>query len=140
MPYYDYCCPDGHTQRLFLALRDHTPKQPCSCGLWAEQRIGAPLLVKASQDVCYDSPIDGSPITSWAQRREDLAKHGCIPYDPEMKTDATRRVQEADTALDQKIDAHLEEAYTRMPHAQRQQLKKEVVEQGMEVQLERRTA
>lgn len=38
----------------------------------------------------YESPIDGKWVEGRAQRREDLKRHGCIPYDPEMKKDAKR--------------------------------------------------
>lgn len=32
----------------------------------------------------YQSPIDGSPITSRHARREDLKKNGCVPYEESM--------------------------------------------------------
>ena len=33
----------------------------------------------------YRSPIDGRPITSRSQRREDLKRNGCVEYEPSMK-------------------------------------------------------
>jgi hypothetical protein len=30
----------------------------------------------------YKSPIDGKMITSRSARREDLARSGCVPYEP----------------------------------------------------------
>ena len=32
----------------------------------------------------YRSPIDGKPITSRSQRREDLESNGCVEYEPSL--------------------------------------------------------
>ncbi len=32
----------------------------------------------------YQSPIDGAAITGRHARREDLKKHGCVPYEPSL--------------------------------------------------------
>jgi hypothetical protein len=101
--------------------------------------IQPPLLVKASPDVCYDSPIDGTPITSMAQRREDLARHDCIPYDPGMKQDATRRVKEQDEALDQAIERDVERAIETMPTTKRGQLLRDIVDKGETIEYARST-
>jgi hypothetical protein len=105
----------------------------------AEQIITAPLLVKVAQDVCYDSPIDGRPITSWEARREDLKRSNCRPYDPEMKTDAARYRKAQDDALEASIDQHVEETIEKMPTAQRGKLYSELTEQGVQVEYVRST-
>jgi hypothetical protein len=97
------------------------------------------LLVRAAQDVCYDSPIDGRPITSWDARQEDLKRSNCRPYDPEMKTDAARFRKEQDAALDQSIDAHVEQAIEKMPTAQRGKLYSELTSQGIGLDYTRTT-
>jgi hypothetical protein len=140
MPVYVYRCKFGCETERYLTLAEHKWYE-CTCPVHRipfRQIITAPMLVKVAQDICYDSPIDGTPITSWAQRREDLAKHGCIPYDPEMKKDAIQRTQEADARLDSSIEATVEASYARMPETKRKQLKQEVIDQGMEIQIERR--
>lgn len=101
--------------------------------------ITAPLLVTAAPDVCYDSPIDGRPITSWQARQEDLKRHGCRPYDPEMKTDAARFRQAQDDALDRSIEVQVEETIEKMPTAKRGKLYSELTSQGFGLDYARTT-
>src|SRR5690349_20621275 len=116
MPQYQYRCEENHWFTVFNSVSNHSPTELCTvCGQLAQQVITAPLMVKCAQDVCYDSPIDGKPITSWAQQEEDLKRHDCIPYDPEMKKDQARRIAEADAALDSSVDRQVEEAIEKMP-------------------------
>jgi hypothetical protein len=102
--------------------------------------ICAPLLVKAQPECRYDSPIDGTPITTWRQRRTDLDRHNCQPYDPEMKTDAVRRRQEKDAAIERSVDATVEEAFEKMPTKTRAKLASEVTDQGADCSYLRGTA
>jgi hypothetical protein len=87
--------------------------------------------------VCYDSPIDGTPITSWAAREEDLKKHGCRPYDPEMKTDYTNRLKREDEALDAAVHATGEEAVEKMPTAKRAKLASDLLDKGAQIEYAR---
>ena len=136
-PFYDYCCPVGHRQTKYFCLSDHVREIGCPCGEKAEQVISAPMMLKVAQDISYDSPIDGKPITSWAARAEDLARSGCRPYCPEMKKDAERRRNEAETALDQAVEATVEEAVEKMPTKQRGALFHELTEQAPDVMYHR---
>lgn len=88
-------------------------------------------MVKAAVDVCYDSPVDGRPITSHAARQEDLKRNGCIEYDPEMKKDHERRVVEHDAALDRAVEESVCREVAKMPKKKKEQLIKEVVHQGV---------
>jgi hypothetical protein len=137
VPEYLYRCPNNHWMNNFSSVANHTPIVACECGMMAEQVITAPLLVKVAADVCYDSPVTGEPITSWAQRKEDLKRHDCIEYDPEMKKDAERRKQEKLDALDKSIDTTVEAAIEKMPGRQRAKLHSEVVEQGLTAEVTR---
>lgn len=140
MPEYEYQCPAGHRTGCWTTVAKHRPFVDCmQCGVLAAQVITAPLLVKVAQDVCYDSPIDGRPITNWQARQEDLKRNGCQEYDPEMKTDHTRRLKESADALDATIDAHVEEAITKMPTAKRGRLYSELTEQGVDANVIRTT-
>lgn len=63
-------------------------------GHWRD-RDGNPMDLPSGNDVCcprvfsdiseYQSPIDGSPITSRSARRYDLEKSGCVEMDPPKK-------------------------------------------------------
>lgn len=101
--------------------------------------IGAPLMVKVEPTIAYDSPIDGQHITSWHARREDLKRHDCVEYDPEMKTDYVRGIEARDKQLDQSVDAHVEAAIERMPTKQRGRLYSELTEQGVDLEYARST-
>lgn len=130
MPLYTYHCENDHTHVRVLSVRDHCAVMPCPvCALNASQIIGAPTLV--IQPECrYDSPIDGAPITTWAQRTEDLARHQCQPYDPGLKEDYQRRIVEEERTLDRAVDETVDAAVEAMPTAQRGALYSEVTEQG----------
>lgn len=132
MPNYTYRCSDGHTLETFLPVSLHVSEMVCQqCGQIAFQVICAPLLVKVCQDVSYDSPIDGRPITNWQARQEDLKRSGCRPYDPEMKKDSANFRKQQATELDSAIDAHVEQAIEKMPTAKRGKLMSELTEQGL---------
>jgi len=138
MPLYEYSCRNGHFFMKFLTVVNHSPIWVCdTCGEVGQQVIGAPLEVKIAEDVCYDSPIDGSPITSHAKRIEDLKRNGCQPYDPGMKQDYIRKQQEDEKALDKSIDQHVERAIEKMPTKKRGQLYSELTEQGTSLGLQR---
>ena len=111
----------------------------CTCGLVGEVVIFAPLLVKVAADVCYDSPIDGRAVTSWDAHREDLKRNGCIPYDPEMKTDVANRIKREDRDMDQSVQKHAEELCEKMPTAKRAKLWSEMTEQGVSAECVRST-
>jgi len=139
MPSYLYACRNGHRFQRFSTVSEHTPVWMCDCGQEATQVITAPTLVKVAADVCYDSPITGEPITSHQAHKEDLKRHDCVAYDPEMKKDYERRLDEADAKLDASIDAHVEESIEKMPTAKRAQLWSELTEQGMTADVVRST-
>ncbi len=139
MPYYDYQCQNGHRTTMYLTLANHVGTQPCACGEMAEQVITAPILVACAQDVCYDSPIDGRPITSWQARTEDLKRNNCQPYDPEMKTDYANRLKRQEAELDKSIEQYAEQVTEKMPTATRGKLYSELTEQGVQAEYVRST-
>lgn len=107
------------------------------CDLAAVRIFTAPVMVVAKPDLCYDSPIDGTPITSWAARQEDMKRNNCIEYDPEMKKDAARAQQDRQAAFDKSIDQTVAQTVAKMPAKKRAQLKKELVNQGADCRIVR---
>lgn len=87
----------------------------------------------------YDSPITGEPITSWAKRTEDLAKHNCEPYDPARKQDYLKRMADNDARLDKAMGETAEEFVEKLPTKQRGQLQSELTEQGYGLDYSRST-
>lgn len=139
MPWYEYAAACGCTLETYLPISQYHEAQRCTHGTVMERVIGAPLMVKVAQDIAYDSPIDGTVITSWHARQEDLKRHNCVPYDPEMKKDQERRLQEQDRQLDAAVDETVEAAVSRMPTRTRGRLYSELTEQGVDAQLVRST-
>ena len=139
MPFYAYQCPDGHQFQHYLSVAAHRATWPCPCGEMATQRITAPAMVKVCADVCYDSPITGEPITNHHARIEDMKRSNSRPYDPEERTDFHRRQSQADQALDQAIDIHVEEAIEKMPTKQRGQLASELLDKSATIEYARST-
>lgn len=121
MPVYEFQCPEGHKFDRVLRVADYNVPQGCECGLYAQRQISIPMVF-VSQDIRYESPIDGKVITTRQQRQEDLARSGCIEYDPEMKKDAARRQLENDKNLDKAIDATVEKEIHAMPARSREKL------------------
>ena len=139
MPVYSYRCVNDHQFTRFFSLANHQAVIQCECGVVAQQQITAPVLVKCAADVRYDSPITGEHITSHHARIEDLKRHDCIEYDPEMKRDYERRIADEDAQLDKSIDEHVEASIEKMPTAKRAQLWSELTEQGLTAETVRST-
>lgn len=140
MPIYVYDCPGGHQFEQAQLVAYHTGYFYCKeHRTIAVQVITAPLLVKSASDVCYDSPIDGRPITSWQARQEDLKRNGCREYDPGMKTDYHQRLKDSEAALDKAVDTHVEASIEKMPTKQRAKLYSELTEQGVSAEVVRGT-
>jgi hypothetical protein len=119
-------------------VRDYVEAVDCEqCDLAAVRIFTAPVMVKAQPDIAYDSPIDGKPITTHAARRDDLSRHGCIEYDPEMKKDAARRTQDRQEALDRSVEQTVAREIAKLSPAKRQQLKNEVVNMGVTCEVQR---
>ena len=125
MPTYVYECPREHRFERILRVADYLQPQMCKCGRWGKRVITAPTVF-ASKDVCYDSPIDGRPITSMKARRDDLARNNCTEYDPEIKKDYARRIEREQLQLERSVEATVEATIEQMPVRKREQLETEL--------------
>ena len=126
MPSYQYICENKHHFDRYLPVADYQTPQTCECGAGARRIISLPMLIISGPDVCYDSPIDGRPVTSMQARREDLARSGCTPYDPGRKEDYDRRGKEAEAALDKAVDETVDREIALMPTRKREKLEAEL--------------
>lgn len=135
---YEFSCPNGHHFERTLAVADYQTPQRCDCGADGRRIISIPRLVTASADVSYDSPIDGRAITSRAARRDDMARHGCQEYDPEMKKDAARFRERSEAAVEARMDETIERQIDAMPGRKREKLENEL-KSGADIAVERRS-
>jgi hypothetical protein len=90
------------------------------------------------RDICYDSPVDGTPITNRQARLNDLARHECIPYEPGMRQDAERNRLDAEARLDRAMDETVDAALEVMSARKKEQLVTEI-SSGADVAVERGT-
>lgn len=125
MPLYEYECERGHVFERVQPVAQCSDPQPCDCGQTG-RRIISRTVGFVQRECVYDSPIDGRPITSWAQRREDMARNNCQEYDPGMRQDFDRRIAREDAQLDAKFDATIEAEIERLPVRKRERLQAEL--------------
>lgn len=123
---YEWRCAKGHEFEVSLPVAEYQTPQTCRCGSPARRILSVPKLAYGKRDCTYDSPVDGRPITSWAARRNDLARNGCQEYDPEMKKDVDRRIARENAELERKVDATIESEIERMPVRKREKLDQEL--------------
>ena len=121
MPIYGYACTKGHAFDAYLPLARYKEPQRCPTCQRMGQKILTPPRVMADCEG-YNSPVTGEWISGRKQRREDLKRHGCIEYDPEMRKDAERFNREADKKVDRMITESLNEQFSVMPEAKRKLL------------------
>jgi hypothetical protein len=138
MPLYDYLCPAGHHSSRFTTVANHSPITVCDCGEMAQQVISVPAAITIQPECRYDSPIDGTPITTWAARANDLARSNCEPYDPGRKEDYQRRIQDQEKAVDRSVDEAVGLAVARMDTQTRGKLYSELVDQNKGIDVVRR--
>ena len=137
MPRYEFTCANGHTFDCYLKVDFRDTPQTCGCGASSRRIISLPMI-HVKPDVHYKSPIDDKPITSMAARKEDMARSGCIEYDPEMKTDYSRRIERDEKSLEASVDYSVDSAIANMPAIKREKLESEL-NAGFDVTPERIT-
>lgn len=137
MPLYDYMCwRCNREETLFRHVADRNDAPVCHDRPML-RALSKPSIFVA-RDICYDSPIDGRPITNKQARIEDLARSGCIEYDPGVKQDYQRRITRDEQDLDAKVDSFLEAEIEKMPTRKKERLASEL-ESGIHPEYDRTT-
>jgi len=138
MPIYEYQCPCGTQFERVLPVARYDEAQVCECGKVAQKVILHAPRGYVQADICYDSPIDGRPITTKQARDEDLARSNCVPYDPGIRQDYERRIRDNEKRLEDAVDRSVDEEIARMPARKKEKLQAEM-EGGMDAVPERIT-
>jgi putative FmdB family regulatory protein len=82
MPIYPYRCNECETEfELLASMKDSesekAAKVPTCCGAtMARVFLPAMVQVPGGINICYQSPIDGTPIQTMRKRRYDMEKSG----------------------------------------------------------------
>ncbi len=106
MPLYEAFCPRCGKTDTYYASVENRSKTPKHCGTAMKKMITAAAVRGDIQP--FQSPIDGRPINSRQQWKEDLKRNGCRPWEG---LDAEK--QHADSCLkseEAKSDKKLESA------------------------------
>jgi hypothetical protein len=85
----------------------------------------------------YRSPVDGRLVDGRAQRREDLKRHGCRPYETSEKTEFVRRREADDAALTRSVDRTVEKFWYEQ-NSRGRELLEQAVRAGVGVEYARR--
>lgn len=137
MPIYVQKCENGHEFDVFLKLENYDEPQVCKCGAPAKRKI-VPTMISCdiqSWDY-YESPASGKPITSYKQRREDMARTGCVDYDPAMKDVQKNKINSSDKALEKKLDETVEREWHKMSGDKKEKLTNELAS-GADIEIQR---
>ena len=137
MPIYTYVCDNGHQFDRFLKLKDYRELQTCDCGAASKKKI-MPTMINCDMQPWdrYISPVSGKPITSYKERNKDMEEHGCVDYDPGVRTDTTSHMKREDAKLEKKMDDFVEKSIQEMPVRKREKLES-VLDSGANISYER---
>jgi len=137
MPIYTYVCDNGHQFDRFLKLKDYREPQTCDCGKPSNKKI-MPTQINCDMQPWdrYESPVSGRPITSYKERKKDMEEHGCVDYDPGVRTDTTSHMKREDAKLEKKMDDFVEKSISEMPVRKREKLESEL-DSGANISYER---
>lgn len=128
MPLHDTKCENcGSVEERFIPLKCLGYPMWCAkChGTVQVVYLRAPLGF-VQRDICYDSPIDGRPITSKMARTEDLRRNECVEWDPGMKQDFLRGQRDREAALDKMVDSTVDEFVATAPARKLEKLEQEL--------------
>ena len=137
-PIYDYDCEDGHHFTRFLKLADYKEPQTCDCGKPSKRKI-MPTMINCDMQNWdrYESPVSGRLITSYKERRADMAEHGCTDYDPGMVNSTTSHMEAEDRKVEKRMDETVEKTICEMPVRKREALDREL-SSGADIAYERK--
>lgn len=127
MPVYEFECSNGHVTHDFRGVDERNDPLRCDCGKLAHRILSATQgIVKfpAAGGREYVSPASGKYITTERQRRDDLARTNCRPYEgfeSEAK-EAKRKRAEDEKKSDAKLHENVSRAYYQLSPSKRKVL------------------
>lgn len=113
-------CGSYHEYIRSVSQRDDTPE---CCAQKTEKRLLSAPMMRA--DIApwdaYESPATGKTISSYAQRREDMARAGCRDWEgmDAEKKQSQRLKQYQEQASDAKLDTAVRTAWAQLPPEKR---------------------
>lgn len=123
MPIYEAMCECGH-QEDYYATVDQRLMTPWCCGKRMHKVILTPTMVTADLP-SYTSPIDGKWIDGRKQRKEDLKRAGCRPWEglDQERKESAKQTKYSDQKLDASLTKAASEAFYQLSPSKRDLLK-----------------
>ena len=139
MPIYEFkCINNKHEFTRFLKLEDYRLPQTCDCGSPSRRIISIPMLNCDMQPWDrYVSPASGKVITSYAERKKDMAETGCVDYEPSLTKHVTQHMETEDAKLEKAMDETVEKTVAGWDNRKREKLANEL-ESGADCVYERK--
>jgi hypothetical protein len=102
---FEALCDKCHKIHNYVKSVDTRNETPECCGVQTRKVILTVPMGYVQPDVCYDSPIDGRPITTRQARIEDLKRSGSRPWEGREieQQEANRRTYYEEKADDAKL-------------------------------------
>lgn len=123
MPVYESQCQSCGAIRDYYATVSDRDNTPICCGEKTQKVIlSAPMGY--CENIHYQSPITGRPITTKQQRIDDLVRSGSRPWEgmeQEVKV-AKERVKQEEKEQDKKIEEAVVGAWNQLPSEKRRLL------------------
>lgn len=136
MPLYEFRCLKGHEFDRVLRLAAYDEPQTCSCGQPAMRLVSAAYVAPDLPD--YRSPVDGRLVSGRKARRDDLARNGCVEFEPSLRGEIDKRVRTEEAQLERAIEETVEREIHEMPVRKREALIGEM-EAGLTAEVQRST-
>lgn len=107
MPLYSTICYVCQARNaIFRRIADRDDNLPLCCNQPVSRCLEAPAV---RPDIpAYESPATGRIITSRTERRDDLARSGCIEWEPGIDRDITRNREHREAREFAQIDQHVD--------------------------------
>lgn len=143
MPLHDYRCSRGHVTERFYSGSDASieaiicPDCPEGSIVATKVFLRAPMGF-VQKDICYDSPVDGRPITTKQARIEDLRRNGCVEWDAGMMEEIQRRKEESFNSLEKRVEQTFDAEVAKLPTRKKELLQQELAS-GSSVEVARGT-
>ena len=123
MPIYQSVCLKCGSEHEYIRTVSNCMDTPTCCGSATDKRIlSAPMGIV---DIpAYVSPVSGRWVNSRAQRKEDLKRADCRPWEglEQEKKEAARRQAYIEEKQDKVLTAAIEQTFYQMPAEKRKVL------------------
>ena len=127
MPVYEYeCrkCDSGRLTRIKPVSRYQEPEYCTVCGEQMRKLVSTPMF--RVENIRYQCPITGKPITNRQQHEENLARQGCRVLETGEKEEFVRKREREDEELANKVAETAAKLVHELPQEKKEALANEL--------------